>query len=255
MEAESKWPLPRSDLSLSGNEVHVWCACLNQPDTCAGHMAQTLSADELERAERFHFLQHRDQFIVAHGLLRKLLADYTHIESDRITFEYGKNGKPFLSKNSGGDKIRFNISHSNEYALFAFVFDRDIGVDLEYIKALKDMDEVAEQVFSAKEIAVLRSLPEADKKACFFKFWTRKEAYLKATGEGFSADLDAIDVSSCSDNSSVFVDSEKNVAEKTHWTIQDLRPSLGYAAAFVVEGDSAMHYCWRIPDSFFNYKY
>ena len=147
MDVDCHWPSPTSDLSLSGDEVHVWCACLNQPDTFVEQMVQTLSTDELKRAERFHFLQHRNQFIVAHGLLSKLLAIYLDIGSDRITFGYGKNGKPFLSKNFVGDKIRFNISQSNGYALFAFTCEREIGVDIEHICEFADMDKVAEQVF------------------------------------------------------------------------------------------------------------
>ena len=105
MGIDCNWPFPPADLCLSGNEVHVWCVCLNQPDSYVEQMAKTLSADELKRAERFHFLQHRNQFIVAHGLLRKLLAYYVDIESDRITFKYGRKGKPFLSEKFSKEKI------------------------------------------------------------------------------------------------------------------------------------------------------
>jgi len=249
MDVDCHWSLPPTDPSLSGDEVHIWCACLNQPDTFIGQMAQTLSADELKRAERFHFIQHRNQFITAHGLLRRLLVDYTNFEADRITFEYGRNGKPFLSEKFSKEKIRFNLSHSNGYALFAFTCDREIGVDLEHICEFADMDKVAEQVFSTQEIAVLRSFPEAEKKEAFFKFWTRKEAYIKAIGEGFSSALDTIDISSSPLNASVFVDTGKDSGNKNHWTVQDLKPLPGFAAASAVEGDSAMHHCWRIPNS------
>jgi 4'-phosphopantetheinyl transferase len=250
MDVDCQWPLPPSDLSLSGDEVHVWCASLNQFYTCVEQMTQILSVDELKRAERFHFPRHRNQYIAAHGLLRKLLADYTSIESDRITIEYGRNGKPFLSEKFSKEKIRFNLSHSNGCALFAFACEREIGVDIEHIREFADMDKVAEQVFSIKEIAVLRSFPESEKNEVFFKFWTRKEAYLKATGEGFSSALDTIDISSYPPNTSVFVYTGKNSKDKSHWTVQDLRPISGFAAAFAVEGDSAMHHCWRIPNSF-----
>jgi len=248
MNTDCEWPSPKSDLPLSGDEVHVWCASLNQFDTCVEQMVKILSTDELKRAERFHFLQHRNQFIAAHGLLRKLLADYTDIESDRITFKYGSNGKPFLSEKFSKEKIRFNLSHSNGYALFAFSCEREIGVDLEHICEFSDMDKVAEQVFSTKEIAVLRSFPEAEKKEVFFKFWTRKEAYLKAIGEGFSSALDTIDISSYPFNASVSVNAAKNSEDKNHWTVQDLTPLPGFAAAFAVEVDAAVHQCWQIPN-------
>lgn len=249
MDASCEWPFPSFEQFFPGNEVHVWCACLNQPDSHVEQMAKTLSADELKRAERFHFLQHRNQFVVAHGLLRKLLADYTDIESDRITFEYGRNGKPFLSEKFSRKKIRFNLSHSTGYALFAFSCEREIGVDLEYICEFADMDKVAEQFFSTKEMAVLRSFPESQKKQAFFIFWTRKEAYLKAIGEGFSSALDTIDISSYPFNASVFVNAGKNSEDKNHWTVQELTPLPGFAAAFAVEGDGAVHHCWQIPNS------
>ena len=109
MDPNCKWPSPATDLYLSGDDVHIWCASLNPPDSCVGQMTQTLSADELKRAERFHFLQHRNQFITAHGLLRKLLAEYMNIEASEIAFDYGGNGKPFLSEKFSKEKIRFNL--------------------------------------------------------------------------------------------------------------------------------------------------
>jgi 4'-phosphopantetheinyl transferase len=213
-------------------------------------MAKILSADEIKRAKRFHFPRHRNQFILTHGLLRKLLADYTNINSDRIISEYGENGKPFLSEKFSKKKIRFNLSHSNGYALFAFACDREIGVDIEYIKELPGMDKVAEQVFSTKEITVLQSFPEAKKKEVFFTFWTRKEAYIKAIGKGFSSDLGTIDISSYPLNASVVTVIGQNAKDENRWTVQDLRPLPGFAAAFAVQGDVAMPHCWKIPNSF-----
>jgi 4'-phosphopantetheinyl transferase len=249
MNINCKWQLPPTNLTLSGDNVHVWRACLNQCDNYVDQMARILSDVELKRAERFHFLQHRNQFIVAHGLLRKLLADYTKIESDRITFEYSKNGKPYLSEKFSKEKIRFNLSQSNNYALLAFSCEREIGVDIEQIYEFADMDKIAGQVFSTKEIAVLRSFPESKKKDVFFIFWTRKESYVKAIGEGLSSALDTIDVSSYPFNAAVSVDVGKNSENKSHWIVQDLMPLPGFAAAFAVEGDGAVHHCWRIPNS------
>ena len=247
MDVDCHWSLPPTDPSLSGDEVHIWCACLNQPDTFIGQMAQTLSADELKRAERFHFLEHRNQFILTHGLLRRLLANYTNIEADRITFGYGRNGKPYLLEKFSREKIRFNLSHSNGYALFAFSCEREIGVDIEHICEFADMDKVADQVFSTNEMAILRSIPKPEKNEVFYKFWTRKEAYLKATGEGLSAALETIDMSSHPTNAAAFVDERGNSKDKKHWFVQDLRPVSGFAAAFAVEGGKMRHSCRRIP--------
>lgn len=253
MEVDCAWPLPPTDISLSGDMVHVWCACLNQFDNYVEQIALTLSPDEMKRAERFRLPQHRNQFITAHGLLRKLLADYTNIDAGGISFSYGRNGKPFLSKQNRGKKIRFNLSHSNGYALFAFACDREIGVDIEYIKALTEMEGVAVQVFSTKETAVLRSFPESEKKEAFFIFWTRKEAYIKAIGEGLSSALEKIDISSHPINAPVLVDERGNLKYKNYWYIQDLMPVPGFAAALAVEGGQVKHRYWRIPKSFLEY--
>jgi 4'-phosphopantetheinyl transferase len=186
--------------------------------------------------------------------MRRLLADYTNIEADRITFEYGKNRKPFLSEKFSREKIRFNLSHSNGYALFAFTCEREIGVDLEHICEFADMYQIAEQVFSTNEMAILRSFPEAEKNEVFYKFWTRKEAYIKAIGEGFSAALDTIDISSHPTNSAVFVDERGNSKDKKHWFVQDLRPVPAFAAAFAVEGGKVRHRCWQIPKFLFEFR-
>jgi 4'-phosphopantetheinyl transferase len=249
MIVNREWRLPPTYPTLSGNEVHIWYVCLNQFDNYVDQMAQILSDIELKRAERFHFLQHRNQFITAHGLLRKLLADYMNIESDRITFEYSRNGKPYLSEKFSKEKIRFNLSHSNNYALFAISVEREIGVDIEQICEFADMDKIAEQVFSTKEIAILRSLPDSEKKRVFFIFWTRKEAYIKAIGKGISSALDTIDISSYPFNAAVSIDAGENSEDKNHWTIQDLLPLPGFAAAFAVEGDEVVHHCWHFPNS------
>jgi 4'-phosphopantetheinyl transferase len=246
MNINPDWPFPPDDLSLSKDDVYVWCANLNSPDISIGQMAQVLSVDELRRAERFHFLEHRNQFITAHALLRKLLANYTNIEADRISFEYGKNGKPFLSEKFSNEKIRFNLSRSNGYAIFAFAYDREIGVDIEYVKEFADMDKVAEQVFSPEDNAVLRSFAKIEKKEAFFTFWSRKEAYLKAIGEGFSSASDTIDISSYTIGGSIFIYSKGDSVAKNCWTIQDLRPLPGFVAASAVEGTGAVHHCWQI---------
>ena len=250
MDFRCNWPFPPADLFLPGDDVHIWCASLDQPDTVVEQMAQSLSTEESKRAGRFRFRQHRNQFILTHGILRKLLADYTDIEAAGITFSYGKNGKPYLPERFNQEKIRFNMSHSNGYALFGFTRNREIGVDIEHICELADMENVAKQVFSTKEMAVLRSTPAAEKKEVFFKFWTRKEAYIKGVGEGFSSPLDSIDISAATIGEPICVQPVANPASKNLWIVQDLRPLPGFAAAFAAEGDCATPHCWRIPNSF-----
>jgi 4'-phosphopantetheinyl transferase len=246
MSFNCNWSSAPVDFSLSGDDVHIWCTCLNFPHGLIERMAQILSNDELKRAERFHFRRHRTRFIAAHAFLRKLLAEYANIEAKRITFEYGSNGKPFLSEKFSQEKIRFNLSHSRDYALMAFARNREIGVDLEYIKEFADMYTVAKQVFSSKDNAVLQLLAETERMKAFYTFWTRKEAYLKAIGKGLSAALDTIDISSDSLDESIIVLSEGTTEGQNQWTIQDLNPLAGFAAAFAIEGTGAIHHCWDL---------
>ena len=250
MKFNCEWPLPPTNPYLFQNDVHIWCICMNQFDNHVEPMTSILSPIELQRAERFRYPHHRRRYIVFHGLLRKLLADYTKIESDKIIFRYNQYGKPFLSKRTCEEKIRFNISHSNEYALFAFAYEREIGVDIQQIYEIADMDKVAEQIFSPNEITFLQLLSNSEKKEAFFQLWTRKEAYIKATGLGFSAELVSIDISSNLLNSSLQISTGNCSADSNGWIVHDLNPVPGYAAAFAIEGDAEVCQCWRIPNDF-----
>ncbi len=246
MATECNWPFPPTDLSLSGDDIHLWCVCLQQSDAIVAQMAKVLSADELKRAKRFHFQKHRDRFIVAHALLRKLLSDYTKTELRRIVFAFSKNGKPCLLEKPGRKKIGFNLSHSKDYALIGFAHERAIGVDLEYIRDITDMAKVAEHVFSKNEISYWHTFSEIEKKEAFYKFWTRKEAYLKAVGEGFTSAVNTIDVSVHPFKESTTLVSGKYSENQNRWTVRDLKPLSGFAAAFAVAGDKADFQCWQV---------
>ena len=137
---DSLWGLPPSDLALSSDHIHVWCASLDQPASCVQQFAQSLSADERVRAERFHFEQHRNRFIAGRGLLRMILSYYTGIEPSRLQFCYGSRDKPALVETSGGGTLRFNLSHSQGLALYAVTRNREIGVDLERIRPISEAE-------------------------------------------------------------------------------------------------------------------
>lgn len=168
---------------LGAHEVHVWRVSLESSMTAIGRHTRALSDDERDRAAAFRRRRDAIRFVVAHAALRDVLGRYLDVEPDRIRFERGPHGKPRLSD----DRVRFNLSHSGDLALCAVTRHREVGVDVEQIAPeLADL-RVAEAEFSESEIAALRALPDDARPAEFLALWTRKEAALKATGDGLAA--------------------------------------------------------------------
>jgi 4'-phosphopantetheinyl transferase len=242
-----EWLTARDDLPLAPGEVHVWRAALNLPTEQVGALWPLLSSDERERASRFRFQRHRDEFVVARGLLRTILARYLRTEAGQLHFTYGPQGKPALTPDTGGANLRFNLSHSHELALYALTVGREVGVDLEYMRADFASLDTAARFFSPREVAQLIALPAGQQTAAFFNCWTRKEAYIKARGEGLSLPLDQFDVSLAPGEPARLLGVLNDEREAARWTIGELRPGPGYAAALAVEGPCARLRLWQWP--------
>jgi 4'-phosphopantetheinyl transferase len=225
-------------LKLASAEVHLWQARLNKP--LADCVERHLSADEIARADRFHFAKDRNEFVAARGLLRTLLSTYLGIKSDELRFSYAEQGKPSLheSQQSG---VNFNLAHSHGMAIYAFSHSREVGVDLEYMREDLADEKIAERFFSQREIKTLAGLPIESRKQAFFNCWTRKEAYIKARGEGLSIPLDEFDVSLEPGEPAVLLANQKEPAEVMRWTMRSIAVPAGYEAALVVEGRG-----WRL---------
>lgn len=217
-------------LELNADEVHVWLADLDQPS--ADNMRPLLAEDELARAERFHFEKDRKHYINARGLLRQLLAVYSGLPAAEVQIKYAEKGKPHVSATG----INFNLAHSHGKAIYAFARGRDLGVDLEFMKEDFAVEEIAERFFSPNEFAVLKELPPQLTKEAFFNCWTRKEAYIKARGEGLSMPLDVFEVSLAPGEPAAFLRNQLDPAELSRWSMQSLSVPDGYVAALVVEG-------------------
>ena len=228
---------------LQSDEVHLWTACLEQPPQRLGLLEQTLCAEERERADRFRFERDRSHFIAGRGLLRMLLAGYLGSEPQQIEFRYADNGKPELVQDSAGVDLRFNCTHSQQLALYAIADGRRIGVDVEALRDLPDADEIARFCFSARENARLRSLSPEQKRQAFFNGWTRKEAYLKAVGEGLRRPLDRVEVTLAPAESAALLSVDGDRQAASRWSLE--APSVGpcYAAALVVEGVHRLTRC------------
>ncbi len=239
------WLLPPEGLPTWGADVHVWLAELEQPAHLVQRLAGILASTELLRAQRFRFERDKRHFIVARGALRSILSLYLQIVPAQIQFTYGPRGKPALAAACDDGRLRFNVSHSHELALFAVTRDREIGVDIEFMRPLDDAESIATHFFSINEQMVLRSLPAHLKHQGFFNCWTRKEAYIKATGEGLFQPLDEFDVSLAPGEPAQLLAVRGKPDEAQRWTFQALQPPAGYAAALAVEGSNWQLSCWQ----------
>ncbi len=229
------WKCPPRDLVLSKDDIHVWRASLDQPTSCFQRLVHTLSKDEKIRAERFHFEQDRKHFIVGRGILRTILGRYLGIEPNQLEFCYGIHGKPALTEICNRDLLCFNLSHSQGLALYAVTRDRNIGIDIEYIRPIAELEQLAERFFSVQENAVFRALTPNQKQVAFFNCWTRKEAFLKATGDGLALPLNQFDVSLSPDEPARLLSIKGDHFAASRWFLQELTPAPDYVAAIAVE--------------------
>ncbi|MCA1591774.1 MAG: 4'-phosphopantetheinyl transferase superfamily protein [Acidobacteria bacterium] len=222
---------------LRTNEVHVWRATLSSGREGIAAFWSVLAANERQRANSFHFERDRERFIVARGILRTLLGRYLSVKPEQLCFGYTHFGKPALSDTTGAGGLRFNLSHSGEVALFAFAQGRELGVDIEQVQEDFDALRLAEQFFSVSEAATLLALPAEAQGLAFFNCWTRKEAYIKAIGEGLSHPLNCFDVSLTPGEEATLLCHRNDPNETLRWKIRELSPGNGYAAAIAVEGN------------------
>lgn len=184
------WEKPPLSLKLLDNEVHLWRANLQISSQQIKELTNSLSADEKTRAERFRFAQHRNRFIAARGFLRQILSSYLEIASQEIIFNYSDRGKPNLFNN----QLQFNISHSQDLALYGLINNYLIGIDVEYLRNDLKCDQIATRFFSDRESQLIKSFNKEQQTQSFFHLWTAKEAYLKATGEGLIGGLDTVEI-------------------------------------------------------------
>ncbi len=245
MIPSASWNSPPKMLRLPSNSVHVWRASLEVSVSHLQALKDTLAADECARAERFYFQEHRERFIAGRGLLRNILSRYLDREPGQLRFSYNSYGKPALIEETGVEGLRFNLSHSHDMALYAVTRGREIGVDIERFRPDVEAEKLAERFFSPREAAVLRTLPERLRPEGFFNCWTRKEAYIKAEGEGMAIPLSSFDVSLTPGEPAALLRSQKDPREVSRWSMQALDPKPGYAAALAVKGHDWELKCWQ----------
>lgn len=246
MSQVSTWSEPPKSLSLQTGEVHVWRIELEQPDELLRKFRTMLDTDELERAARFHFEKHWRHFIAGRGFLRDVLSRYLNARPEALRFSYGAYGKPALAGEHEHHVLRFNMSHSHNVALLAITEEKQLGVDVEYIRSDFASEDIARRFFSRLEVECFNGLAREDQVGAFFRCWTRKEAFIKATGKGLSQPLEAFDVTLAPALPAALLRVEDDDASR--WSISDLDAGTDYAAALVVEGVITKVECWSATD-------
>jgi 4'-phosphopantetheinyl transferase len=224
----------RPRMSRSG-QVDLWTVRLDEPSV--GFDAKVLSADEIARASRFHFEKDRIHFTRCRSALRRLLAGYLAIPATEIRFEYLSSGKPQLTEENPS-ALQFNVSHSANMALIAVGNEHRLGVDIEKIRNDVDTTSLAERFFSLRERAGLQSLPDRLRVPAFYACWTRKEAFLKATGHGLSFPLADFSVSTHPDLEPQIEEINGNREAGKQWFLADLSVAEGFRAAMAIESSS-----------------
>jgi len=214
-----------------GDEIHVWRAALDREEEVLRQLEATLSLEEKARADRFHFVNDRNRFVVARGLLRELLGRYLHQSPAGLEFSYGPHGKPFLSGGNASSGLCFNLSHSSGLVVYAIAREQNLGIDVEHVRPDSAGEDIAKRYFSAREVNDLQSLPPDARVEGFFHCWTRKEAYLKARGMGLQLPLDSFSVSLLPDRPAQFLGGVEPC-----WHLAAYHPAEDYVAAVVYDG-------------------
>ena len=230
-------------LTLREDEVQLWKVDLDAIRADESRWQEVLSSDELTRASRFHFPADRQCFVATRALLRTILAGYLSTDPKRLSFSYSKKEKPSLVLQRAGVDVTFNVSHSRGIALLAFVQRREIGIDVEQVREDFDVEAIARRFFSAREQEQLAALPNDEKFEAFFRCWTRKEAYIKATGDGLSLPLHQFDVSVAPENSDALLSTRPDNSEAALWSLREVPAGHGYVAALCVRGRE-----WRLKN-------
>jgi len=217
------------------DSCHIWQAYLPDLEKWQDRYFCVLAPAEKERASRFKTPDLQKQFIIWHGVLKTILGSYLNIAPTDVRFVYSPHGKPSLDLQRPSKKLYFNMSHSNQYALFAFS-ETVVGIDIEYIDSYAPPDDLAAQNFSTKEIETFNSLPDNAKTEAFFNCWTRKEAFVKALGEGLSYPLKDFDVTLKPGESAKLLEIRRPGADASEWSLHDIEVGMGYKAVLAVHG-------------------
>jgi 4'-phosphopantetheinyl transferase len=238
------WQIPGRNLALAAKEVHLWLADLDQPEERVRRFAEYLTPEERARADSFRFTRERKQLVVGRGVLRVLLGRYLGLAPAQVPLCQEVHGKPVLAEPWAG-WLHFNLSHSGALALYALARDGPLGIDLEQVRPLENVEAIAGQVLTESEKQAWRGLPQEDQLEALFRGWVRKEAYLKAIGVGLTKGLDQVAVSLEPGRSARLLDVDGQPEEASRWSMLSLAPASGYVAAVVTAVPARQVCTWQ----------
>ena len=239
------WGSPVESPDFRANQVHVFAASLDDAISRIKDWECLLEGDELRRAARFHMPLARKRYICGRGILRQLLGHCTASQPQCIRFLIGSNGKPELVQDCELPRLHFNLSHSGGMALYAFTRVCPLGVDLEQIKPLDFLDDLADFIMTSNEKSAWAQMPVNQRLASFYRLWTLKEAVLKAAGVGISEHLQEITVSFTPESPPTLQHALPLFCPPREWTMADLQPISGFSAALAMPERNIHLHCWR----------
>ena len=233
-ELPNKWEFLPSDLALGEGEVHLWRVQLDLPPTVVDDIENVLSEAEREKAARYYIEADRARFTASKVCQRTVLGAYLGIAPGSVTFRVNSYGKPSLSGEHRDESLQFNLSHTRGLGLFAVARGSEIGVDIEEIRS-REMDlGIAHRFFSQQEVKSLERLSAAEQKIAFYVCWTRKEAYIKARGQGLSFPLDKFSVSFEPDVPPILLSNDVDPEEVRRWDVYHIDLGDAYTGALVI---------------------
>jgi 4'-phosphopantetheinyl transferase len=239
------WPVPADHPRLADDEVHVWALPLDVSARAIEIFKELLSPDELTRAARYLSSELGRRFIACRGQVRRILAAYVNASPENLRFPLGQHGKPALELAGSVADHRFNVSNSQSLALCAVTLRHEIGVDVEFVREVRDVETLARRFFAREEIDALHTLPEAERLKAFYHCWTRKEAVLKAVGAGLSIPLDQIVVSVTDSQPARVISFAGDPAGARDWWLDSLEPASGYLGAVAAPRICLKTACWQ----------
>jgi 4'-phosphopantetheinyl transferase len=233
----SDWRPLTEPLSLESDTIHLIRVPLAADDARIDGCRQILSADELARADRYIVPIPRRHFIVCRAALRQLLGTCIGTDPRDIAFDYGPHGKPVLRQVRTSTRLEFSVSHSSDQALIGITQGRQLGVDIEQIDPAVRILKLATRFFSTREATELNGLPSDDQLAGFYRGWTCKESYLKATGQGLSFPLNRFSVSLNPHQPAALLEVVDLPEELSRWRLESIDILPGFAAAVLFEAN------------------
>jgi len=238
------WKQQETVPQLFDNHIHIWRVDVSDFISRVGELAPILSAKEKTKSERFHFEKDCNNYIVSQACLRLLLGTYLNIPPNAVELCEGAHGKPYLKQ---ADGFQFNLSNSHGCVIYAFTLNCEIGIDTEYSPRTVEFHELATRFFTKSEANQLLKLKDGALRLAFFNVWTRKEAFIKAIGEGLSFPLKNFEVSVNDPARIVAINGDE--LEAKEWFMQAFEPEEDYVAAVTVKNKINLVSYYKVPMS------